>query len=227
MIKIDFDIDAIDELEDSIRQSLQPRLNAVMSEMAVDMERQGRDLAARKLDSGLGEWQKGFKVDQVGDGHFIVSVTGKLAEMIEEGAKAGEISDMIMGGNRARVNQAEGKHYVDVPMMKNADFSSNFSGKKVSVASFRDADSLVKHVKFSDKNSAGGIKKAERLVSRVEDVIKSTNPDNGAVGYLEIRRVNESSVWPETSKDGAKILDTLEQNIEATFDRLAAKVFKD
>lgn len=220
----------LDLSEQEIKDAFKPRLDATMAAVSGELAQRGRQLASERLNSGLKLWEKGFKVEKVEDGFFVIAIEGKLAKMIEDGAKAGEISDMILNGNRAKANrsgyrdpnsgQQTRKNYVDVPIGNDAQVMSGSKG--ISVKSFADADSLRKFVTFSDYKK-GGVKHEQRVLKRVEDIIESTNPSSGATSYLTIRRVGEDTKWPASPTQGARVLDQLENELEAVFDDLAAR----
>lgn len=210
--KLELDLD-----QKELQEAFQPRLNAIGDAMVTQLAQRGKELASQRLKSGLKLWERGFKVDKIEDGFFVVSMTGKLATMMEDGIKVGEISKMIMSGNRAKANKTG---YVDVPIGRDADSLGNISGRKINVSAFKDADSLRQSVSFSDYKK-GGIRKEDRIIQRVEDVIKSTEPLTGKSSFMTIRRVTEDSVWPSSPFTGAKIFEDLEAEVESIFNNLA------
>ena len=187
---------------------LEAELSKVLSFTAAEATNKAREIAGRKLGkSGREHWNRGFKSFKVNNEMHIIAIEGKLASWMEDGIKTGEISQAILQGNRAKYNKAEGKNYVDVPFFKDADSVGNIRGTGVNVRAFADADSMIKSVKISDyKNKS--VKEEKRVLSRVEDIIKSVDPErNNNTQYLTIRRVSpNSSPWPKTPFPGAKAI---------------------
>lgn len=219
-LKIDLDIDA-EELIAGLAAGVRTATDLVYAEAV----QHAKQLAAQKLgSSGQKHWNEGFKAHKVNDDLWVISIEGKMASWMEDGIQTGEISKAIMNGNRASHNKAEGKDYVDVPFLKDADASGNIKGTNVNVKAFADADSLVKNVKFSDyKNKS--VKEEKRVISRVQDIIKSVNPQKqAATSFLTIRRVTSESVWPSSPFKGAKILDDLDQFIDQRMSEILGKV---
>lgn len=215
-LKLDLDLN-VNELVDGLKAEVR----AVTAKVMAAAKDKAHELASQRLGpSGLQHWEKGFAAHKVNDDLYIISMEGKLASWMEDGIKTGEISQAIMSGNRATHNSAEGKKYVDVPFMKDADQAGNIRGTGLNVRAFADADSLMKNVKFSDyKNKS--VTEQKRVVSRVRDIIKSTSPEPAKdVQYLTIRRVTENSTWPETPFEGAGVFEDLELFIDTKFQEL-------
>lgn len=219
-LKLNFDISE-NELVSGLKAQVQTAV-AQTFEAAVEKAKQ---IAGQKLGpSGFNKWEKGFRADKVTDDLYIISIEGKLASWMEDGIKVGEISQSIMAGNRAQHNKSEEKNYVDVPFMKDADQAGNIRGTNLNVKAFADADSLMKNIKLSDYKKRS-IQQEKRMVSRVQDIIKSTDPkgDKGTQ-YMTIRRVSEGSVWPKTPFEGAKVLEELDSFIDQKFSEILDKV---
>lgn len=222
MFKFKFDTSDFDTSE--IVEGFRSRFKAATAAMVADVNQEGRSYASTKLKVGLGNWNKGFKVHKVNDDFYVVSVEGKLAGWMEDGIKAGEVSKAIMQGNRAEVNKSEGKNYVDVPIMKDADAAGNMTlGKKggptVNVKAFANADQLMKNINASDWKR-GGLKQKQVVQSRVKDIIKNVQPKTGKVSFLTIRRVTEKSTWPKSPFEGAKVLEHLDKYIDNNMDKI-------
>lgn len=221
MIKFKLDLDLNDkELVDGIKSHWNSAIAALMGSLKSEGER----LAASRLKTGLSKWRKGFKVDRVTDDFYIISVDGQLANWMEDGIQPGEISRSIMQGNRADFNKAQGKNYVDVPIAKDADSltSGGKSAPKVNIQSFRDAASLIKSINTSDWKR-GGVRQEKRVIQRVQDIIKSFNPESGQSSFLTIRRVTDDSQWPSSPFAGAKVLNDLDSYIDQNFDSILAR----
>jgi len=218
----------LDLKADDIVSEVEPKLKAAGAATANQLYMRGLEYAKQAFGaSGFKNWSNGYKFAKVEDGLYIISVEGKLATMMEDGIETGEISKLIMGGNRAQHNKAEGKDYVDVPIHKDADSAGNISiqGQKFQVQGFKNADDLMKQfskpenkqVKFSRGKE---VEEESRIVARakkVEGLIKSQNPKNGSTAYMTIRRVSKDSVWPSSPYAGGKVLDRLDLEVEKIF----------
>ena len=218
MLKFEFELDLNeDELIDGIRSNF----NSAVSKTVGMVQNQARFLASQRLKSGLRHWEKGFSVDRIADGTWMITMTGKLANMMEDGIKVGEIKDMILNGNRAKYNKSQGKDYVDVPIALDADAITGAIGKtNVTIQQFKDADAVVKNIKVSDW-AKGGVKNEKRITQRVQDVIKSRKPKDadGASQYMVIRRVSaKSKGWPTSPFKGAKVFEALDSYLERAFE---------
>ncbi len=213
---------------DDLISEIKPKLDAAGAATASAVFQRGLEFARQAFGtSGFKNWSKGYKFAKVEDGLYIISVEGKLANMMEDGIETGEISKMIMDGNRAQHNKAEGKNYVDVPIHKDADSAGNISiqGQKFQVQGFKNADEMMKqfskpenkNVKFSRGKA---VEQEQRMVARakkIEGLIKSQNPKDGSTAYMTIRRVGENSVWPASPYPGGKVLDKLDLEVERIF----------
>lgn len=213
---------------DDLISEIKPKLDAAGAATASAVFQRGLEFARQAFGtSGFKNWSKGYKFAKVEDGLYIISVEGKLANMMEDGIETGEISKMIMDGNRAQHNKAEGKNYVDVPIHKDADSAGNISiqGQKFQVQGFKNADEMMKqfskpenkNVKFSRGKE---VEQEQRMVARakkIEGLIKSQNPKDGSTAYMTIRRVGENSVWPASPYPGGKVLDKLDLEVERIF----------
>lgn len=225
MIKFKFNTSDFNTAD--IVDGFRSRFKTAVATLMADVGTEADKLASAKLRSGLKRWREGFKINKVTDDFYIISVSGKLANWMEEGIQTGEISKSIMEGNRAEHNRSEGKNYVDVPIARDADAAGNVTlGKKgptVNVRAFRSADDMMKSITVSDWKR-GGVRKEQRVVNRVKDIIKSTKPDTGETSYLTIRRVTEKSKWPKTPFQGAKVLESLDSYIESNFEKILERV---
>jgi hypothetical protein len=218
MFKFEFDLDLDEkELTDGIRENF----NSAVAKTVQKVQSQAHLLASQRLKSGLRFWEKGFAIDKIEDGTWMITMTGKLANMMEEGFDKGDIKKMILQGNRAKYNKTEGKRYVDVPLPLNADdMTGNIGKTKVNVQQFKDADAVIQSVKISDW-AKGGVKKERRIVQRVEDVIKSRKPKDSESKsqYMMIRRVSENSKgWPVSPFKGANVFEALDLYLERAFE---------
>lgn len=218
MLKFEFELDLDeDELVNGLRANFDKAVSQTVSKVAS----RGHELASRRLKSGLRHWEKGFAVDKITEGTWIISMTGKLANMMEDGFGKGEIKDMILNGNRAKYNKSQGKKYVDVPIALDADSMTGSIGKtKVSIKQFKDADAVLKEVKISDW-AKGGVKKEKRITQRVEDVIKTRKPKDAESSsqFMIIRRVSENSKgWPVSPFKGANVFEALDFYLEQAFE---------
>ncbi len=212
-IKGDLGLEAT-ELAEAIEAKVTTALAVAISEA----EQEGRRLAASRLKAGFGHWNKGFKAHKIDENLYMFTIEGKLADWMEDGIQVGEISKAIMGGNRAHHNAREGKEYVDVPIAKDADAIGNIGNTGINVRKFTNADELKDYL-FSDYKRKAIVQK-RRLVQRVEQVIKSTNPETNSTQYLTIHRVTKDSIWPKTPFSGVKILEDLGLYIEENFDKI-------
>lgn len=222
---------------DDLVSELKPKLEAAGAATANVVFQRGLELAKQAFgSSGFKNWSKGYKFAKVEDGLYIISIEGKLANMMEDGIETGEISKLIMGGNRAQHNKAEGKNYVDVPIHKDADSAGNISiqGQKFQVQGFKNADEMMKqfskpenkNIKFSRGKE---VQQEQRIVARakkIEGLIKSQNPKDSSTAYMTIRRVGENSVWPESPYSGGKVLDRLDLEVEKIFSMMIEAFLK-
>ena len=213
---------------DDLISEIKPKLDAAGAATASAVFQRGLEFARQAFGtSGFKNWSKGYKFSKVEDGLYVISVQGKLANMMEDGIETGEISKMIMDGNRAQHNKAEGKNYVDVPIHKDADSAGNISiqGQKFQVQGFKNADEMMKqfskpenkNIKFSRGKE---VEQEQRMVARakkIKGLIKSQNPKDGSTAYMTIRRVGENSVWPASPYPGGKVLDKLDLEVERIF----------
>jgi hypothetical protein len=216
MLKLEFELD---DLKD-ISSGLKAGLNAAMASTMERTKAKSMEIAAKRLHGGLKHWSKGFAIDKVADGVWVVSMTGKLANMMEDGFGVGDIKKMLLEGNRAKANAKDGKKYVDVPLALDADAKTGNIGKtKITVQQFKNADELVKNISVSDWKK-GGIKQESRITQRVKDVIKSRKAKNSESQYLTIRRVSEKSKgWPTNPFQGAHVFEELDNFLEKAFEQ--------
>lgn len=218
MLKFEFELDLDDkELADGLKANFDKVIATTVSKVSA----RGHLLASQRLKHGLQFWEKGFAVDKITDGTWMITMTGKLATMMEDGFGKGEIKDMILQGNRAKYNKSQGKNYVDVPIGLDADAMTGQIGKtKVSIQQFKDADAVMKNVQISDW-AKGGVKKEKRITQRVQDVIKSRKPKDSdqTSSYMVIRRVSEKSKgWPVSPFKGARVFEALDLYLEQAFE---------
>lgn len=220
-VKLDLNVD-------DIVSEIEPKLKAAGAATASTVYQRGFEFAKQAFgSSGFKNWSKGYKFAKVEDGLYVISIEGKLANMMEDGIQTGEISKLIMGGNRAQHNKAEGKDYVDVPIHKDADSAGNISisGQKFQVQNFKSADDLMKQFSKPEKKAVKfsrgkGVEQEDRIVARakkIEGLIKSDNPADGSTAYMTIRRVTDDSVWPSSPYSGGKVLDQLDLEVERIF----------
>lgn len=216
MLKFEFDLE---EITREISSGLQAGLNLAMAATMDRTKAKAMELASKKLKGGLKHWNQGFAVDKVADGVWIISMTGKLANMMEEGFGTGEIKKMLLEGNRAKANAKDGKKYVDVPLALDADAKSGAIGKtSVKVQHFKNADELIKNINVSDWKR-GGIRQEKRITQRVQDVIKSRKTANSDAQFVTIRRVSEKSQgWPVNPFKGAHVFEELDNYLEKYFE---------
>lgn len=211
--KTNFDINFSD-----LTDGLDAKLKAAAATTARVTGEKAQNLAGQKLRAGLKWWEKGFNIEKAGDGTWVLSISGKMANMMEDGFGPGAVSDMILNGNRAKVNAAEGKDYVDVPIHKEVNVQTGeIQGTKVRVQQFTNIQELQKQFTFSDFKK-GGVKQEQRLVKRVDDIIQSRKKDDASAQFLTIRRLSKNSKpWPQHPFPGAKVLDALDHEIETAF----------
>jgi hypothetical protein len=230
MLKLKFELSDFNEQE--IVDAFKSQLNAATAATTEAVYARGKKLASQRLRNGLKHWNSGYKFHKIEDGNYIITIEGKLAHLMEKDQiAAGEISDMILKGNRAKYNKETGKRYVDVPMSRDADAAGNISvkGDIYNVKQFKSADDLIKQFsqrpyKFSDVKR-GGVKIENRIVQRVKDVIKSVNPSNSSTQFLNIVRLSEGKKWPATPREGARVLDDLELEVSEIFDTMLSRYF--
>lgn len=214
-MKIKFNVDT--DLS-GIVEGLQERFKTGMSAVMTEANDHAMHYASQKLRTGLSKWIKGYKVNKVSDEWYVISIEGQMANWMEDGMEAGELSKAIMSGNRASSNKAEGKNYVDVPIAKDSDNLTvgGKSGPKLSVKAFKDADSMMKSFTTSDWKK-GGTKQKQAMVNRVKDIVKNQDTKTGTTSYMTIRRVSEKSMWPKSPTSGAKVLDETANYLEQNF----------
>lgn len=220
-LKPEFDLS-----EEEVLEGVEAKVHMVTAYAAGVVAQKARELASQRLKSGLKLWDKGFSVHRIEPGHWVISITGKLANMMEDGIQVDEIRKMILGGNRAQVNKAEGKNYVDVPFMKDANAMRQLvSSSNLDIKKFKSADELRRSIKFSDMKN-GGIREENRLLKRVDNIIKSRKEESPKTQFLTIRRVSpKGKPFPENPFHGARVLDELDRELELAFDRGLRRFF--
>lgn len=220
MVKIDVELDlTAEELTDAFDKNLK----AATANTAGKVEQDAQQLASQRLKSGLKHWKEGLSIDKIDEGLWIISISGKLADMMETGFGVGDIKELVLGGNRYAHNKAEGKDYVDVPITLDADQAVQSVG--LSMQEFKDMDQVVKFINTSDW-AKGGVKKEKKITQRVKDVIRSRNEDGGAERFLTIRRLTpDSDGWPKKPFEGANVLEDLDSYVERAFEKSLKEIF--
>lgn len=215
MIKFDAKLDLnVDDIVNPIKKELDQALSAT----SVLVAEKAKQQASKSLKSGLKHWEKGFSVNRIGEGEWIISLTGKLAEMMEEGFTPQEYKNLILDGNRAKHNKAQGKDYVDVPIALNADAMTGKIGRtEISVQHFRSADDILKTFTKSSAPKGVGVEAQLTRYNRVKDVISNKPPKGGKSSYLLIRRLTRDSKWPDHTYQGAKVFESIDSYIETAF----------
>ena len=210
-----------------IKDALKPVVKAAGAKTASKAAQKAKEIASSKLNTSLDMWEKGFALSDLGNGNYALTMNCKLANMIEDGIPVGAISKLIMEGNRARINKAEGKNYVDVPLKQKEDSPA--------VKVFRSADDLIKDVGKKDVRFSNPAKKntkvEERFIRRFKQDAKAVTERGGIPGlmesrkapggkpmYLLIRRVNDKTVWPENPFPGARSFKEVSDKIEQYFE---------
>lgn len=222
MFKFKFDMS--DFNTDDLVQGLKTRFSSATAALLDDANQEAHRYASQKLKKGLSHISKGLSLHKVSDDFYIIAIEGMMANWMEDGMKAGEVSKSIMSGNRAASNKAAGKDYVDVPISKDADSSGNISSgksKSVNVRAFANAEQLMKSINVSDWKK-GGIKQKQVIQSRVRDIIKNVQPENKKASFMTIRRVTDKSKWPNSDSQfsGAKVLEHLDRYINDNFEKI-------
>ena len=190
----------VDLTAKELEEAITPNLNMVAGVASVEVGNKMQELAAASLKSGLEHWQKGFKVDKVSDDLYILSLEGKLANMMEDGFSGKEFVNMIMNGNRAKTNKAAGKPYVDVPMpmfQGGGIVEDKYDGTgSVHINQFRSGADVIKSVTTSDWKK-GGTKNVNKLQQRVKDIIRNreSQQKDAKLSFVTIRRVTANSEW--------------------------------
>lgn len=213
-MKMYFEVD-LGDLEKELLQGIQSRFKSSFDTAAQMADSDAKETAAGKLKGGLAKWNEGYSFHKVSDTTYVLGISGELADMMEDGIDVGQISKMIMNGNRAKHNASEHKDYVDVPI--NLDH--------MAVSFHKDADSMMasfkrKEVTLSDFKR-GGVKKENRFVARLQNsVIASKEKMGGDTSFLTIRRVTSSSVWPKQKFPGAKAFEEAARKFADNFTRL-------
>jgi hypothetical protein len=169
----------------------------------------GHELANQKLGSSLKLWEDGYKAHKVSSDLWVISMTGELSNMFEQGFQQGKIRDMLLKGP-----VASAKGYVDVPMSDKT--SKNVS--KVSIQASTSLDQIVKNMSGKERRSFKTIQK--QLKVQRENKSKSS--------YVTFRRVSANtptSTWPSNPFDGAKVFDDLEIFVKEKFPEELARLF--
>lgn len=224
MISIDFELNLT---EQDLIEGFQSRLDRAMDQTALDTSNEARRIAGDRLSSGKPLWDNGFSMNRISDGYWVISLTGKLANLMEDGIKVDELREMILKGNRATFNKAQGKNYVDVPIGLDADSVSGSIGKtSVNISQFKSADEVIKSVTMSNWKK-GGVEEKNKAVSRIKgllkgkktDVLKSRDLGSNKSSFLTIKRVspNMKKPFPSSPFKGARVLDSLDNFIEKSF----------
>ena len=207
MIKITGKLDFADDLEKEIKTAF----DQAASETVNTIERKLKEKAQSTLSmASYDRWDKGFSVDEVSPGTYVLTLTGEIANIIDRGWKAGEISKNLMEGPRATHNKAQGKDYVDVPI-------------GVEKPALLDADALMNQFKkgtyeFSNRGQKGKSatrledrhtrrlnKKAQGVVEdRLKNIIESRKSLEGPSKFMVIKRVTKDTRWPATDIAGPR-----------------------
>lgn len=221
MLKFELDESTLRDLEEELHKGLNNSLNATIAAVAGGVQAEAVKIASSKLKRGLTFWERGFSVDKIGEGEWLISLSGKLATMMEDGFGTGEIKRMLLNGNRAKTNSENGAKYVDVPIGLNADSITGKIGKsEITVNRFKNADELMHSIRTSDWKR-GGIKRERVISSRIADIIKTRkeNQKKAEASFITIRRVSEKSKgWPANPFSGAHVLDKLDDYLERAFE---------
>lgn len=206
----DFDLNMQD-----IQNDLKNRLKMTLSTFRPVLESKGRELAAKKLSTGLKHWDRGFSVNLVDENTCVCVLSGKLANWMESGMQVGDISKAVLA-NAKKVSKS-GAKYADIPFIKEADSAGFIHSKKnvgtsanpeyqsykVHVSAFKDADSL----------SQAFSKAPRKTTQRVQNIIKSTK--GGKSNYLTIRRVSSAGKpWPSSPTKKAEVFEDLARFID-------------
>jgi len=223
MIKIDVEL----ELDaDEILDGIDKNLKAVAGMTASEVGQKAKDLAANRLRSGYSHWEQGFRMEKLGDGEWLLYVTGKLGKMMEDGFGVGEIKAMVLGGKAYAANKAAGKDYVDIPIF-DADTAAKELGEAgggLRMTDVTSADDITKHLAGTMASGSSeakrGLDNDRKITRKVKDMIKAAkqNRKSGA-RLLNIRRMTpESKGWPNKPFGGAKVLENLDNIIERAFE---------
>jgi len=224
MIKFEVDFN-IKELTDQLEYDL----NLAVASTAAVAAQKARSEAANRLRSGLKHWNRGFDLIKIREGEWALVISGKLANMMEDGFEPQEFKDMMLRGTRAKYNAKSGKKYVDVPMALDDNALTGELSKtnvKVNVQQFRDLDSLVTSFTKTEnkKVTTGHAVNMQRLIVKrgkeeIENIIKARSAANSKNPmYLKIRRLTETSEWPDHPYKGAHIFESLDQVLEQIFE---------
>ena len=215
MFKITGKFEATNELEKEIEQAF----NQAVKDTIAKTTEKVKDYARANMEKGYDKWEKGFSLDEIAPGEFILSVSGQVAKVLEDGWRRGEISDMLRSGSRYKYNQSVGKEYVDVPL----DAPNNAKAR------FVDADGLMnqfqkKKVKFSDPKRTPPIREEDRYIRRVKEVIESKKKLDSNSRFMTIRRVGKNTVWPANPKPGVKALEKGAKDLERDFEEILKRL---
>lgn len=215
MFKFKFDLQLT---EQELTSAIKPRLQTAVAKTSAKLKANAQKMAQSSLKKGLSKWLEGLSLDRVSDDVYVLSVNGKLANMIEEGFTGDELKSLILNGRRAAHNKAQGKNYVDVPFaLSSDDISKQFS---VSMTELQSAPAALKTMEVSDYK-ANAISEKNVVVQRIKDVIR-TRTAEGAEGIktsvVTIKRVTHKSKL--SGWKGVKILNSsqLLQNLSKDFE---------
>lgn len=227
-IKYDVDVDLNEEEIASAFKSAVDTASGLAAEKAAE---KAKELANSKLKSGLKFWEQGFLLEKAGDGAWVIAINGKMANLMEDGFGAGEISKLILGGNRYKYNKTKGKDYVDVPIDLSPDKSGNLQGTTVRVQQFQNIQELQKTFTFSDyKNKT--VSRQDRLVKKIrskadkmtQTIMQTKKSNSDSPAFITFRRLTPGSSWPQHPFSGAKVLDDLDDAIEQAFEAALQKL---
>jgi hypothetical protein len=195
-----------------------------VGEVAFNSSTKALGFAKGKLKNGLKHWMKGFEIKQIGNGEWVLVLTGKLAVMMEDGFGTDDIRKMILSGNRAKVNKSKGKNYVDVPMEQNVSETGDIGKSGVNISMFKDADDVLKSIEKSDWKK-GGTFKQKQYTNRVQDIIRNKAQKDSKAKFVKIVRISENGKpVPSKPYKGLQAFKMIEDELEDMFEQGLKKV---
>jgi hypothetical protein len=183
-------------------------------------------LAGEKLENGLPLWKDGLLVESIGDDSYMIAISGKLSDMIEDGFSGNELKSLLLNGPRAAHNASLSPNktkYVDVPFGVSKGKLERGGVQGVKVSQFKNAQEVMQSFTKTDKK--GNVGPGKALTKRVGNIIESYGK-NTKIGFMTIRRVSAKSQLG--SWTGAKILDQnnkIEEFISKQFDVEFDRIF--
>lgn len=219
MYKLDI---SIDQLGKELISEIKDKAQRAFTKTAIKASFHAQSLAASKLDDSREIWKRGFKVIYKTNGEFVMQMDGELANLIEEGYNPGAFNKMIMNGQRAKHNKAQGKNYVDVPISSKKmpssvtarsgdDLLKEFTVKKYTISDFQN-----KKIREDEPRLTRAIKTFEN--GKKSQILESKKFKSGSSSFIKFVRVTDTSTFPKKGFTGAQIFREVERMLDSFYE---------